>query len=99
MKKLLTYDKFISYCNMKRFEEADYYNDILDGSTARINSEEMKTRFEKLREANELVANCVMSNHFIIDFYDSIKFFDKANGSFYALVMDFVRHFLPCFQL
>jgi len=90
MRKLLNYEKFRSYCNMERFEEADYYNDILDGSTARNNLEEMKTRFEKLREANELVANCVMSIHLIMDFYDSVKLFDKANGSFYALVISFL---------
>ena len=90
MKKLLNYDKFRSYCNMERFEEADYYNDILDGSTARNNLEDMKTRFEKLMEANVLVANCVMSNHLIMDFYDSAKLFDKANGSFYALVISFL---------
>ena len=61
MKKILNYDKFM--ISMERFEEADYYNDILDGSTARNNLEDMKTRFEKLMEANVLVANCVMSNH------------------------------------
>ena len=90
MKKLLNYEKFRSYCNMERFEEADYYNDILDGSTARNNLEDMKTRFEKLKESNVLVANCVMSNHLIMDFYDSAKLFDKANGSFYALVISFL---------
>jgi hypothetical protein len=71
---------------MERFEEADYYNDILDGSTARNNLEDMKTRFKKLMEANVLV----MSNHLIMDFYDSAKLFDKANGSFYALVISFL---------
>ena len=38
MRKLLNYEKFRSYCNMERFEEADDYNDI-DGSTAKNNLE------------------------------------------------------------
>ena len=53
---------------MERFEEADYYNDILDGSTARKKLEDMKTRFQKLMEENEFDTNCVMSNHLIMDF-------------------------------
>ena len=90
MKKLLKYKTFIACSNHERYEEANYFNDILDGSTARDNLEEMKLRFQFLVQTKKIPENCVMSNHLIMDFYDSAKLFDKANGSFYALVISFL---------